>query len=92
MTTSPTLSTGDYYGNIYGSSGISISTGSFGSTISVDLKDNLDIQQLQQRLSKIEERLCILIPDVEMQQKYPALQEAYDAYQLILKMVNDRKA
>jgi hypothetical protein len=40
-------------------------------------------------LEKILDRLCILVPDYEKMEKYPALREAYEAYQLIDKMISD---
>lgn len=75
-----------------GNEGITVSSGGWnGTTISIDLLNNADFQKVQQRLTEIEKQLCILIPNELMQEKYPALQEAYDAYQLILKLVNDQK-
>ncbi len=84
---------GDYYGNgLIGGTGITISSSpSWGTTISVDLKSNPEFNDLQKRLIDIEKQLCILKPNEALQAKYPALQEAYDAYQLILKMVNDQQ-
>ena len=43
------------------------------------------------RMAKIEERLAILEPNQELQDKYPALQEAYEAYKIIEKLVHDPK-
>jgi hypothetical protein len=51
------------------------------------------ISKLDNRISAIEDQLMILRPDKLLEEKYPALKEAYDAYQIILKMVkNDKKA
>lgn len=82
-----------YYGpGIIGGTGITVTSGGgWGTTIAVDLKNNPDFNDLQSRLSAIEKQLCILKPNETLQAKYPALQEAYDAYQLILKMVNDQQ-
>jgi len=40
-------------------------------------------------MEAIEKRLAILIPNEELQARFPALQEAYDHYKLIEKLVND---
>ena len=54
---------------------------------SVSLPTNEDFQKLQARLSIIEERLAILEPNQPLQDKFPALQEAYDAYKIIERLV-----
>lgn len=92
---SGSMTAGDpsYYGSgIIGGNGITVTSGGgWGTTIAVDLKNNPDFNDLKLRLTAIEEQLCILKPNEVMQEKYPALQEAYDAYQLILKIVNDQQ-
>lgn len=94
---STNLSAGDpsFYSNTSSSiPGMTISniyaTGSNQSMITLDLKNNNDFKSLLDRIDTIERQLCILKPDEVLQEKYPALQEAYDAYQLILKIVNDQ--
>lgn len=73
--------------------GISISSsGNYGSIVSVDLNKNAEFQDLKSKIEGIEKHLCILKPNETLQEKYPALQEAYDAYQLILKIVNDQNS
>ena len=44
-------------------------------------------KKLQDRVEEIEKRLAILQPNETLQEKYPALQEAYDAYKIIEKLV-----
>ena len=44
---------------------------------------------LVKRVEEIEKRLAILRPNEELQSKYPALQEAYETYKIIEKIVND---
>ena len=46
-----------------------------------------DHEMLIKRIEAIEDRLLILQPNQELQDKYPALQEAYEAYKIIEKMV-----
>jgi hypothetical protein len=50
-----------------------------------------EFKNLMDRMVKIEERLAILEPNQELQDKYPALQEAYEAYKIIEKLVHDPK-
>lgn len=58
--------------------------------VDIDLSDNKDFDELRERISGIEKRLAIVIPNVELQSRFPALQEAYDHYKLIEKLVNDQ--
>ena len=81
---------------LVGGPGITISHGGPGyyggaGTIGLDLKNNAEFREVQNRLSDIEKQLCILKSNEALQEKYPALQEAYDAYQLILKIVQQQK-
>ena len=48
-------------------------------------------QDIVDRLESIEKRLAIVSPDVELMEKYPSLQEAYDHYKLVEKLVQDQK-
>lgn len=89
------MSAGDPYifnnHSLIGGTGINISSGgSWGTTISVDLLNNKEFTDLQNRMAALEKQLCILRANETLQEKYPALQEAYDAYQMILKMVQDQ--
>lgn len=43
------------------------------------------------RLDQIEARLLILNVDEELQNRFPALKEAYDHYKLVEKIVNDKQ-
>ena len=47
---------------------------------------------LLKRIEAIEARLAIIEPNQVLQDKYPALQEAYEAYKIIERLVNDKKA
>lgn len=69
--------------------GLGLST--YGNTVELNLGNSPEFQVLKDRIAAIEDHLMILRPDIEMQEKYPALKEAYDAYQLILKMVKDNR-
>lgn len=56
-------------------------------TPKLNLPTDEDFQKLQARISIIEERLAILEPNQPLQDKFPALQEAYDAYKIIERLV-----
>lgn len=51
-----------------------------------------DYQILLKRIEAIEARLAIIEPNQVLQDRYPALQEAYEAYKIIERLVNDKKA
>lgn len=51
-----------------------------------------DNQIILKRIEAIEARLAIIEPNQVLQDKYPALQEAYEAYKIIERLVNDKKA
>lgn len=70
-------------------SGITMSNGSSWQTLDLNLPDNKDFIDLKSRVEAIENRLAILGPNEELQARFPALQEAYDHYKLIEKLVND---
>ena len=54
--------------------------------------DVLDITGgIETRLAAIEQQLMILTRDLSLEAAYPALKEAYDAYQLVLAMVKENK-
>lgn len=48
-----------------------------------------EFKNLMDRMNKIEERFAILHPNQELQDRFPALQEAYEAYKIIEKLVHD---
>lgn len=75
------VGTGLTMSNVYGSAALDL-----------DLENNKEFQEIKTRISAMEDQLMILRPDLAMQEKYPALKEAYDAYQLILKMVKDNNS
>lgn len=45
---------------------------------------------LLKRVEELEKRLLIIPPNEALQEKYPALKEAYEAYKIIEKLVYDR--
>lgn len=55
----------------------------------LDLSTDKDFQELKMKIMCMETQLMILNPEHELHKKYPALKEAYDAYQVILKLVKD---
>jgi len=71
-------------------SGITVSSGASWQTLDLDLDKNKEFKELKHRISDIEKRLAIVIPNTELQARFPALQEAYDHYKLIEKLVNDQ--
>jgi hypothetical protein len=66
-------------------------TGSTGATWGSIFTES-DHQILLKRIEAIEARLAIIEPNQVLQDKYPALQEAYEAYKIIERLVNDKKA
>lgn len=59
--------------------------GTYGSTTETQY------QEILKRISTIEERLLILIPNEELQTKFPALKDAYEAYKVIEALIKGRK-
>lgn len=80
----------DIYLSTVGGSGIAISNHSSYQSITGNFSNKEDFQKLSERLAGIEERLAILRPNWELQARFPALQDAYDHYRLIEKLVNDQ--
>jgi len=70
--------------------GLTISSSPSWGTLDLNLPDNKDFRELKERIESIEKRLAIVIPNTELQARFPALQEAYDHYKLIEKLVNDQ--
>ena len=70
--------------------GITISNNASWQQLDLNLSGNKEFRELTERISGIEKRLAILRPNWELQARFPALQEAYDAYRLIEKMVDDQ--
>lgn len=67
--------------------GITISSSNI---LDLNLPDNKDFKEIKSRIEDIEKRLAIVVPNTELQAKFPALQEAYEHYKLIEKLVNDQ--
>lgn len=49
------------------------------------------IKEVLGRIDRIEKQLLIINPNEKLQKEFPALQEAYEAYQIVLKLVGDGK-
>jgi hypothetical protein len=64
-----------------------IGTSTYGTGISVTLSNNPEFQDLVKKIEQIQKSLCILEPDFELHEKFPALKEAYEYYKLIEKLV-----
>lgn len=92
------MSTGDPFvfgppgHHLVAGTGITISGGTSWQSLDLNLPQNKDFMDLTERLENIEKRLAIVIPNIELQTRFPALQEAYDHYKLIEKLVNDNKS
>lgn len=56
-------------------------------TLEVDTK----FKTLEYRIDAIEKRLAIINPNKDLQSQFPALQEAYDHYKVIEKLVKGGK-
>jgi len=72
------------------SNGITISASPSWGSLDLNLPENEDFKELKERIEGIEKRLAIVIPNTELQARFPALQEAYNHYKLIEKLVNDQ--
>lgn len=70
--------------------GITVSGSGSWQSLDLNLPDNKDFKELKSRMEEIEKRLAIVVPNEELQKRFPALQEAYDHYKLIEKLVNDQ--
>lgn len=44
--------------------------------------------EMKERIGKIEERLAILQPNIELHDKFPALRRAYEEYLILEKLIN----
>ena len=71
--------------------GITISSGPTWQTLDLNLEHNKEFREIKDQIAAIEQRLAILVPNTALQARFPALQEAYDNYKLIEKLVNDPK-
>lgn len=65
-----------------------LTSGNAGNLSWAELIENKKMKEVCERLDAIEKRLLIVRPDEALMEKYPALKEAYDAYQLIAKIVD----
>lgn len=73
-------------GSVFAGTGVTI-TGNMGIG-SVYLSDTISNHEiLLKQIEAIEARLAIIEPNQALQDKYPGLQEAYEAYKIIEKMV-----
>ena len=76
--------------SLIGGNGITISSSASWQSLDLNLPDNKDFKELKERIEGIEQRLAIVVPDEDLQARFPALQEAYNHYKLIEKLVNDQ--
>jgi hypothetical protein len=74
--------------NPYLTNPFTISTGA-GIWDLADMPSGKELKKLMTRMEKIEDRLAILTPSQNLQDRFPALQEAYDSYKMIEKLVQD---
>lgn len=70
--------------------GLTISSSSSWQTVELNLDSSKEFREMRSRVEDIEKRLAILRPNEDLQKRFPALQEAYDHYKLIEKLVNDQ--
>ena len=54
-------------------------------------KSEINIDELADLISILKERLLILIPNFEKQEKYQALKKAYDHYKMIEALIQEEK-
>lgn len=50
-----------------------------------------EMDEICERLDKIEERLIILLPNLELHDKFPALRRAYEDYLILEKLINGKR-
>ncbi len=55
----------------------------------MDLELQPAFLKLKEQINAIEDRLMILRPNEVLQEKYPALKEAYEHYKLVERLVNE---
>ena len=67
-------------------SGIALGSGPNGT-----IQRDSSVEQLNQRLTAIEERLAILSPDLVKLEKFAALKQAYENYKLIETLCEDHQ-
>ncbi len=84
------MSTSDPYYPLIAGDSITITGNTWAPSLDLKLPEDDHFRALEERVSAIERRLAILDADEELQARFPALQEAYDNYKLIEKLVNDR--
>jgi chaperonin cofactor prefoldin len=75
--------------NVYGGTGILTTNSTNNSHIYLNLSDDKSFKDLMKRVEIIEQRLAILHPNEELQEKFESLKEAYDAYKIIERLVDD---
>lgn len=50
-----------------------------------------EMNEIHDRLHAIEEMLAIVVPDLELHEKFPALHNAYEEYLMIKKLINGKE-
>ena len=84
------MGAGDRF-NIVAGNGLSIGSNdnNLWAKLDLDLPGNTEFKKLSDRVEIIEKRLCILQENEELQEKFKSLQQAYEAYKIIEKLVYD---
>jgi hypothetical protein len=92
------MSTGDFpyqngtTGQVLITTGLGMTVASSWNSPGVQLELNLPLdpnfKKLSERIQELEKRLLVLHPNEGLHEKYPALKEAYEAYQIIEKLIN----
>ena len=69
---------------------VNVPANNYYTSISAEISQNKEIQEMMRRIEQIEERLAIINPNVDLMSRFPALYEAYEHYKVIEKLVNDQ--
>jgi len=72
-----------YYSNMRGGVTPNIYSTNFGTTYAPEFVTKQEHKEMLDRITEIEKRLFILQSNRYLEEKYPALKEAYEAYKLI---------
>lgn len=79
-------------GHTIGASTITSTSSGWADMVDANVLSEIKADALSERLEEIEKQLAIIRPDKVLQEKYPALQEAYDHYMTIKALVDDGKS
>ena len=79
-----------YTMNTSNTSNITFTSNNTGSLIGLNLPGDKNYQALLKQVEELEKRMLIINPNNDLHEKYPALKEAYDEYQLISAIVDNK--